>query len=79
MFHWLRDSYGFDVREVDDLSAVSDKDIIKFTIYHPTSCEELCTPLFIPTWKEQAQLAVAEKNGWTVMPPVSANGPPSLF
>lgn len=61
MFHWLRDSYGFDVREVDDLSAVSDKDIIKFTIYHPTSCEELCTPLFIPTWKEQAQLAVGGK------------------
>lgn len=37
------------------------KDIIKFTIYHPTACEEMCTPLFIPSWKEKAQLAVAGK------------------
>ena len=37
MFHWLRDSYGFDVREVPDLSKVENEDIIKFTIYHPPS------------------------------------------
>ena len=54
MFHWLRDSYGFDVREVPDLSKVENEDIIKFTIYHPTSCEELCSPNFIPAWKHQA-------------------------
>lgn len=60
MFHWLRDSYGFDVREVPDLSAVQD-DIIKFTVYHPSACEELCAPEFIPAWKEKAQLAVAGK------------------
>mgnify|MGYP002726141474 FL=1 len=61
MFHWLRDSYGFDVREVPDLSKVENEDIIKFTIYHPTSCEELCSPNFIPAWKHQAKLAVAGK------------------
>ena len=61
MFHWLRDSYGFDVREVPDLSKGENEDIIKFTIYHPTSCEELCSPNFIPAWKHQAKLAVAGK------------------
>lgn len=61
MFHWLCDSYGFDVREVPDLSKVENEDIIKFTIYHPTSCEELCSPNFIPAWKHQAKLAVAGK------------------
>ena len=61
MFHWLRDSYGFDVRAVPDLSKVENEDIIKFTIYHPTSCEELCSPNFIPAWKHQAKLAVAGK------------------
>ena len=61
MFHWLRDSYGFDVREVPDLSKVENEDIIKFTIYHPTSCEELCSPNFIPAWNHQAKLAVAGK------------------
>lgn len=61
MFHWLRDSYGFEMKEIDDLSKLESKDIIKFTIYHPTACEEMCTPLFIPSWKEKAQLAVAGK------------------
>ena len=61
MFHWLRYSYGFDVREVPDLSKVENEDIIKFTIYHPTSCEELCSPNFIPAWNHQAKLAVAGK------------------
>ena len=61
MFHWLRDSYGFDMRETDDLSKIQNHDIIKFTVYHPTSCEELCTPEFIPAFKDHAQLAVAGK------------------
>ena len=61
MFHWLRDSYGFEMKEIEDLSKLESKDIIKFTIYHPTACEEMCTPLFIPSWKEKAQLAVAGK------------------
>ena len=61
MFHWLRDSYGFEMKEIDDLSKLESKDIIKFTIYHPTACEEMCTPLFIPSWKDKAQLAAAGK------------------
>ena len=61
MFHWLRDSYGFDMKETADLSKVQNDDIIKFTVYHPTSCEELCTPDFIPAFKNRSQLAVAGK------------------
>ena len=61
MFHWLRDSYGFDMRESEDLSKIEGKDIIKFTVYHPNACEEMCTPEFIPAFKDKAKLAVAGK------------------
>ena len=61
MFHWLRDSYGFDIRETPDVLSIENEDIIKFTIYHPTECEELCTPEFIPYWKKHAQVAAAGK------------------
>ena len=72
MFHWLRDSYGFEMKEIDNLSKLESKDIIKFTIYHPTACEEMCTPLFIPSWKEKAQLAVAGKE-WVDCNPLGVN------
>ena len=36
IFHRLRDSYGFEMREVDDLTKLENDDIIKFTVYQPT-------------------------------------------
>lgn len=61
MFHWLRDSYGYDIREIDSLANLTDDDVIKFTVYHKNACEEMCSPEFIPTWKDKAKLAVAGK------------------
>ena len=57
MFRWLRDSYGYDICAVKDLIACSPADVIKFTVYHPSACEEKCTPLFIPAWKDKSLLA----------------------
>ena len=31
--------------------------MIKFTVYHPSACEEKCAPVFTPAWKDQALLA----------------------
>lgn len=53
MFHWLRDSYGYDIREAERLADIPEQDIIKFTVYHKSACEEMCAPLFTPAWKEQ--------------------------
>lgn len=61
MFHWLRDSYGFDMHETSDVLSIQNEDVIKFTVYHPSECEELCAPEFIPYWKERAQVAAAGK------------------
>ena len=41
MFRWLRDSYGYDMRKVDDLSSLEGKQVLKFSVYHPERCEEL--------------------------------------
>ena len=57
MFRWLRDSYGYDICAVKDLIACSPADVIKFTVYHPSACEEKCAPVFTPAWKDQALLA----------------------
>lgn len=61
MFHWLRDSYGYDIREVEDLLKVTETDIIKFSVYHKDACEEMCAPKFTPTWQDKAKLAAAGK------------------
>ena len=61
MFRWLKDSYGYDIREAEHLLNIPETDIIKFTVYHKNACEEMCQPLFIPTWKDQSQLAAAGK------------------
>ena len=57
MFRWLRDSYGYNICAVKDLIDHSPADVIKFTVYHPSACEEKCTPLFIPAWKDKSLLA----------------------
>lgn len=61
MFRWLKDSYGFDIRETEDLMKLSSDDVIGLSVYHPTSCEEICRPAFIPAWQDKTQIAVAGK------------------
>lgn len=61
MFHWLKDSYGFDIRESQNLSKISNKDVIKFSVYHKNACEEMCAPVFTPTWENKAKLVCAGK------------------
>ena len=72
MFHWLRDSYGYDIREAERLADIPEQDIIKFTVYHKSACEEMCAPLFTPAWKDKAQLAAAGKE-WMDCNPLGAN------
>ena len=72
MFHWLRDSYGYDIREAERLSDIPEQNIIKFTVYHKSACEEMCAPLFTPAWKDKAQLAAAGKE-WIDCNPLGAN------
>lgn len=63
MFRWIRDSYGFDVKEMPDMMQLSGKQVTKFSVYHPTDCEAQCAPLFTPTWKDKVTL-VSAGNQW---------------
>lgn len=63
MFHWLKDSYGYDIREVPDLleSSVKEEQIIKIAIYNTDHCEEMCAPVFTPYWKDKVNMVCAGK------------------
>lgn len=69
MFRWLTDSYGYDIREAADLMKTPVENVIKFTVYHPSACEEMCAPVFTPTWQSQAKLASAGKEWMDCNPP----------
>lgn len=68
MFHWLLDSYGFDVRHHAPLGDVESPDVIKFTVYHQYACEEKCSPAFIPKYKDLADLSIAGKEWLDCIP-----------
>ena len=72
MIHWLRDSYGYDIREVPDLLKAPVDNVIKFTVYHPSACEEMCAPLFTPTWQTKAKIASSGKE-WMDCNPLGVN------
>ena len=62
MFRWLRDSYGYDIREVPDLAEnFAGEQIMKIAIYNTDHCEELCAPVFTPYWKDKVNMACAGK------------------
>ena len=72
MFHWLRDSYGYDIREVPEMLKLKDQQITKFSVYHQNACEEMCAPVFTPTWQSRAKLASAGKE-WVDCNPLGVN------
>lgn len=71
MFHWLRDSYGYDIREVPEILNLEGQQVIKFSVYHQNACEEMCAPLFTPSWKDKVTLVSAGKE-WMDATPVGA-------
>lgn len=58
MYHWLTDSYGFEMVSVDSIDDIPEP-VIKLSVFHSVDCEEACKDSFIPTWKDKAKLASA--------------------
>ena len=79
MFHWLRDSYGYDIREVPEMLKLKGQQIIKFSVYHQNACEEMCAPLFTPAWKDKTVMAAAGKEWMDCTPIGSGKGPALAF
>ena len=78
MFHWLRDSYGYDIHEVPEMLKLEGQKVNKFAVYHPNACEEMCAPLFTPTWKDKTVMAAAGKEWMDCTPQVPAKVLPLL-
>ncbi len=58
MYHWLTDSYGFEMTQIDDIDEIKDP-VIKLSVFHPEDCEIACHDTFIPAWQDKAKLASA--------------------
>ena len=59
MFHWLRDSYGYDIREAERLADIPEQDIIKFTVYHKSASPR--------HGRTRHSLPPPAKSGWTAI------------
>ena len=79
MFHWLRDSYGYDIHEVPEMLKLEGQQVNKFAVYHPNACEEMCAPLFTPTWKDKTVMAAAGKESDGLYCPRFRQGPSVAF
>ena len=58
MYHWLTESYGFEMTPMKDIEDIKDP-VIKFSIFHGVDCEEACRESFTPKWKDKAKIASA--------------------
>lgn len=61
MYKWLDESYGFPMHPVSDMQTLDFDDIIKFTVYHPDHCKEICEEHFIPKWNDYSYISAAGK------------------
>ena len=80
MFHWLRDSYGFDVREVPD--CIEGRQTR--TLSNSQSTIQPPVKSFAPQISSRRGIIRQNslspvRNGWTATPAASANGPVSHF
>lgn len=77
MFHWLRDSYGYDIREAERLADIPEQDIINspFTTNPPVrKCVHRSSPRH---GKTRHSLPLPAKSGWTAIRPVQTREPRS--
>lgn len=64
MFHWLRDSYGYDIQEISDPRILENQQIIKFSVYHLMPVKNYVL-LYLPLHgKIKSLWSLQVKNGW---------------
>ena len=61
LFLLLRDSYRYDVENIEDLLSVPEDQVIKISLYHHDSCEEVARPITESHWQEDLQMLCSGK------------------
>lgn len=56
VYHVLKDSYRYDIRNIPDLAALSGESILKVSVFHPTACEEVCHDFLQSHWAQDLQI-----------------------
>ena len=59
MARWIRDSYHFDVVQLEHLEQEIPDEILKVSLYHETDAEGKAAEFFMDKWKDQLQLSCA--------------------
>lgn len=59
MYDWLKNSYKFPIEQRDCLLDCDEEQVIKFSVFHRTACEEICRKSFIPEWQGKVSMSVA--------------------
>lgn len=63
MYRMLKDSYGFDMKNLESLNQAPLEQVVKISIFHETNAEQICSQTLIPKWKDKLQL-VCSGNQW---------------
>lgn len=61
MYHFLTESYGFDVQNLDSLNHAPLDKVVKISLFHETDIEKVCGTSFISKWQDKLQLVCSGK------------------
>lgn len=56
VFHFMKDSYRYDIRNIPDLGSLNPQTVLKVSIYHPTDCEGVCHDFLKAHWTKDLQI-----------------------
>lgn len=59
LYHFLADSYGFTLKNVDSLDSICTDQVVKISLFHETDAEGLCRHSLIPKWQDKLQMVCA--------------------
>lgn len=63
MYRLLKDSYGFDMKNLDTFDLAPLEQVVKISLFHETDAEGVCSKTLIPKWKDKFQI-VCSGNQW---------------
>lgn len=74
MYNLLKDSYGFDVENLDSFEQAPLEQVVKISLFHETDAESACSRTLIPKWKDKFQIACSGNQWVDCLSPNTSKG-----
>ena len=74
MYHLLKDSYGFDVENLDSFDQAPLETAVKISLFHETDIESACGKTLLYKWKDKFQIACSGKQWIDCLSPSTSKG-----